>query len=295
MSPSPAKPGYVFAGRGDEQRRLERQAQLFDPLTERVFLAAGLGPGMAVLDLGSGAGDVAMLAARIVGAAGSVLGVERDPVAVALATARAEQAGMPNVRFVEDDVQTLAVVEGEFDAITGRLVLMYLPDPPGALRRAIELLRPDALVCLQEGDMAYDWAEPMTPLWTQTRAWVLQTLELARVAPRMGLSLSSTFIAAGLPAPEMRLECAIGGGADARTWAWANVVRGMLPLMERLGVATTTDVQPDTLADRLLTDLLTAEGIVIGPPLVGAWAHTPTNNKRAVQAGRDAGVLSVHG
>ncbi len=182
---------------------------------DRVFLAAGLKPGMRVLDLGSGAGDVAMLVARVVGSAGSVLGVERGPAAVALATARVEQAGMPKVRYVEDDVQTLAGVEGEFDAVTGRLVLMYLSDPPGALRRAIELLRPGALVCVQEGDMAYDWAEPMTPLWSQIRAWFLETLELAGVAPRMGLSLSSTFIAAGLPAPEMRLECAVGGGRRA--------------------------------------------------------------------------------
>ncbi len=37
--------------------------------------------------------------------------------------------------------------------------------------------------------MAYDWAEPMTPLWTQMRAWCLETLKLARVAPRMGLLL----------------------------------------------------------------------------------------------------------
>ena len=53
---------YAFADRAHEQRRLASQAELFDPLTERVFRAAGLGTGMRVLDLGSGAGDVAMLA-----------------------------------------------------------------------------------------------------------------------------------------------------------------------------------------------------------------------------------------
>jgi cyclopropane fatty-acyl-phospholipid synthase-like methyltransferase len=57
---------YMLTDRQEEQRRLERQAELFDPLTEPVFRAAGLGAGMRVLGLGSGAGDVAMLAARLV-------------------------------------------------------------------------------------------------------------------------------------------------------------------------------------------------------------------------------------
>ena len=54
---------YVFSDRAREQRRLASQAELFDPLTERVLRAAGLGVGMRVLELGSGAGDVAFLAA----------------------------------------------------------------------------------------------------------------------------------------------------------------------------------------------------------------------------------------
>ena len=190
---------YIFADREEEQQRLERQAKLFDPLTERLFQAAGLRPGMRVLDLGSGAGDVAMLAAWLVGFDGCVIGVERDPAAVVAATARVKRAKLSNVRFVQGDVQTLYGIEGGFDAVIGRLVLMYLPDPVAALARATELLRPGGLVCFQEGDLAYDWAALMTPLWTRMRALYLETLNRARVAPRMGLSLYSSFVAAGLP------------------------------------------------------------------------------------------------
>jgi len=89
---------YVFVDRQEEQRRLERPAELFDPLTERVFQAAGLRQGMRVLDLGSGAGDVAMLAAGLVGSDGAVVGIERDPAAVVAATARVERAGISNAR-----------------------------------------------------------------------------------------------------------------------------------------------------------------------------------------------------
>ena len=266
---------YAFADRAHEQRRLASQAELFDPLTERLFRTAGLGNGMRVLDLGSGAGDVALLAARLVGPEGKVFGVERDPEAVASATARVTQAGLSNVRFIQGDAQTLDGVADGFDAAVGRLVLMYLPDPAAALSRAAVLVRPGGLVCFHEGDMAYDWAAPMTPLWTQMRAWFIAVLERAKAAPRMGLSLYPTFIAAGLPPPELHLECAVGGGDRAFAWAWANVMRGVLPLMERFGITTASELQPDTLAERLLDELRPAQGIVISPPMIGAWARLP--------------------
>ena len=146
-------------------------------MTERVFREAGLETGMRVLDLGSGAGDVAILAARLVGREGEVIGVERDPEAVAWATDRVAQVGLSNVRFIEGDAQTLDGISDGFDAAVGRLVLMYLPDPAAALRRAAALVQPGGLVCFHECDMTYDWAAPMTALWTQIRGWFMATLE----------------------------------------------------------------------------------------------------------------------
>jgi hypothetical protein len=66
-------------------------------------------------------------------------------------------------------------------------------------------------------------------------------------------------------------ECAVGGGDRAFAWTWANVMRGVLPLMERFGITTAAY----TLADRLWDDLRAADGIVISPPMVGAWARLP--------------------
>lgn len=264
---------YVFQDRAAEQQRLDRQATLFDPLTERVFRAGGLGPGMRVLDLGSGAGHVALLAGRLVGADGRVVGVERDPRAVADATERARAAGVANVEFVVGDVQTLDGVTGPFDAVVGRLILMYLPDPVDALRRAAALVRPGGLVIAQEADLTYDWAAPPSKLWTQVRQWMLDTLDAAGAEPRMGLRLYQSFVEAGLPAPTMSLEAALVGGDSAPAWGWANLIRGALPLMERFGVTTAAEVEVETLAERLLADVRSEEGVVIGPPLVGAWSQ----------------------
>ena len=73
----------------------------------------------------------------------------------------------------------------------------------------------------------------------------------------------------------MRLDAAVSGGAEAAAGGFASVIVGALPLMEHLGVTTAAEVQSDTLADRLLGDVLALDGIVIAPPLVGAWARTP--------------------
>lgn len=263
---------YPFADRVTEDERLVAQGRLFDPLTRRVFEQAGLAPGMRVLDLGSGSGNVARLAAEIVGPAGSVVGIERDPAAVELARRRTDAA---NVEYRIGDVQTLDGVEDGFDAVVGRLILMYQPDTVAALCRAATRVRPGGLVCLHECDMCYEWAFPQPPLWTQVRTWFLEAVDKAGIQTRMGPSLYTVFRAAGLPGPDLVMESYVAGGPDAPAWGWANVIAGVVPLMERLGVTTRAEVDPDTLADRLLAEVLACDGQVIIPPMTGAWARRP--------------------
>jgi SAM-dependent methyltransferase len=264
---------YPFTDREAEDERLISQGMLFDPLTGRVLEHAGLAPGMRVLDLGSGSGNVARLAAEIVGPAGSVVGIERDPAAVELARRRTKAA---SVEFRVGDVQTLEGIEGGFDAVVGRLILMFLPDLVAALRRAATLIRPGGLICLHEADLGYQYAGPRTPVWDQARAWFLAALEKSGVERRMGPSLFAAFRAAGLPGPHLLVETFAVGGPDAPAWGWANVMSAAVPLMEQTGAATRAEVDPETLASRLLAETLACNGCVIGPPMTGAWTTLPT-------------------
>jgi SAM-dependent methyltransferase len=227
---------------------------------------------MCVLDLGSGAGNVSRIAAELVGPTGAVVGIERDPDAVELAQRR---TNVSNVQFRVGDVQTLDGIDEQFDAVVGRLILMYLPDPVAALRRAATLLRPGGIVCMQEADLQYQPASPVTPLWTQVHGYFVQALEKAGIEHQMGLRLFAAFGAAGLPTPNLLIDAFAAGGPNAPAWAWANVVSATVPLMERLGVATKADVDPPTLADRLLSETLANDGYVMGPPMTGAWVTLP--------------------
>jgi ubiquinone/menaquinone biosynthesis C-methylase UbiE len=263
---------YFVADRAAEDERLLAQSRLIDPATRRLLESAGLAPGMRVLDLGSGAGNVARLAAELVGPDGAVVGVEKDPEAVALAR---RHTAAPNVEFRVGDAQTLHGIEGGFDAVTGRLILLHLPDAVAALRTAAARVRPGGLVIMHECDLSYRWASPQPTLWTQARAWVLEAAEKAGIGIRLGPALYSLYREAGLPGPQLLVEAVAEGGPAAPAWAWANIVSAMIPLMEQFGVATRTEVDPATLAERLLAEITDCDGCVICPPFTGAWAVRP--------------------
>ena len=74
MSDSKSDPRYTMGRSEGETERLIQQSQLYEAVTLRFFQEAGLVSGMRVLDVGSGAGDVAMAAAELVGAEGEVVG-----------------------------------------------------------------------------------------------------------------------------------------------------------------------------------------------------------------------------
>ena len=96
-------PAYVLGHSYRELERLQMQARLIDPITQRFFREAGIVSGMRVLDVGSGAGDVAFLAADIVGDTGEIIGGDRAAAALDTARARATARAQRNVVFHRGD------------------------------------------------------------------------------------------------------------------------------------------------------------------------------------------------
>jgi SAM-dependent methyltransferase len=269
------QPDYVFEDRAGEHARLVEQSTLFDPLTERLLAAAGIGPGMRVLDLGTGAGSVAILAARIVGATGSVVSVDRDPYALTLAAEHAEREGVLNVEFAECDLAIPELPDGPFDAVVSRFVLMYLPDPAATLHAAALRLRAGGVLCCHEPAFYADAAAPQPPLIQRVHTAIATTFRLAGADPHFGLRLHSVVAEAGLPAPELHGDTLMGCGPEAPVWTWGNIARGMAPLMERLGVDGADDARAPTLDDRLLAELCEHDAVLMSPLLVGAWTCVP--------------------
>src|SRR5262245_46736689 len=124
---------YELGHGARELERLDYQAELVGPFTREVFREAGICPGMRVLDVGSGAGHVALLVAELVGSAGEVVGTDKAAAAVAAAQARAKARALHQVSFREGD-PTAMTFERPFDVVVGRYVLMFQADPVAMLR-----------------------------------------------------------------------------------------------------------------------------------------------------------------
>lgn len=285
----PRQTTYVLDDSDTERRRLRHQADLLGVHTRRAFERAGIVPGMHVLDLGSGPGDVALLAADMVGPTGSVLGVDVNPTMTATAAARAAGRGHGNVRFVTGDVHDItgdgplattvraaAGAEG-FDAVVGRLVLMYMPDPVQVLADLATCLRPGGVLTFQEADFTFFChAAPAVPLVAEVHDWIVGAFAAGGIDPHMGFALRGLFTAAGLPAPDLQFDTALGGGADFGGYALAReTVRSLLPVIERAGIATAEHVAVDTLADRLRDQAVAADATMATISTVAAWTTVP--------------------
>src|SRR5947209_5704550 len=123
---------YVLGHSVLELQRLARQGDIFAEDTEATLRFAGLKRGDRVLDVGCGVGDVALIAARIVGPTGFVLGVDRSEKALDYARGRAEAGGFGWLSFETGDLNKLDMLQ-TCDVLTGRFILMHLSEPAVAL------------------------------------------------------------------------------------------------------------------------------------------------------------------
>jgi 2-polyprenyl-3-methyl-5-hydroxy-6-metoxy-1,4-benzoquinol methylase len=182
-----------------EARRLIVQGRLYYPSTRWILLRGGIRPGMKVLDVGSGSGDVAMAAREIVGRRGSVVGVDRNAEILSVARVRMHEAGYRNVTFVPGDIRPL-VLGTDFDAVVGRFVLKYVGDPVSALTAAVGHVKPGGIAVFQEMSFTLDslTTDPYVPLWGQVWSWICAAAVRAKIEPAMGHRMREVFRAAGL-------------------------------------------------------------------------------------------------
>jgi ubiquinone/menaquinone biosynthesis C-methylase UbiE len=268
---------YTMGRSESETERLIKQSELYDDVTRRFFLRSGIAKGMKVLDVGSGAGDVALMLSEFVGADGTVIGVDLNADILETAKARAKEAGVTNIEFIAGDTRTLEL-PNDFDAVVGRLVLMYMADPADALKHLASHLRPGGIVAFQEIDFTPYTAvrHPDTPLINKLIEWGRTVFERSGAHVEMGMELYKAFVNAGLSEPTLHFEAPMGGPENWPGFGYLeNSFRSILPLIEAYEIATADEVDVDTLAERIQAEVAASKRPIMLPPHVTAYAHLP--------------------
>jgi ubiquinone/menaquinone biosynthesis C-methylase UbiE len=267
---------YVLGSSDRERRRLMKQGELLRELLADAFRSAGIGPGMRVLDIGSGAGDVAMLAAELVGPTGSVVGLDRDSASVAWATKRVSEAGIANIHFQTAEFNEFTDSQ-PFDALVGRFILLYLPDPAATLRHLAQVLRSGAAIAFFEPDFTVpSRVFPEMPEFERYGAWIAEALSRSGARIDMGMRLYATYRDAGFVGTETAVSHLSGCGITREMAEYmTETLRSVLPKLEQYGIATREEVQIDTLADRAMAAGRAADPQWVSTRYIAAWAKKP--------------------
>ena len=137
--------------------------------TGNPFSLGELAQGEKVVDIGCGAGIDSLIAAKVVGDEGEVVGVDMTSAMLERARQAAREAGKGNVKFVEGQAEELPVEDEWADVVISNGVLNLVPDKVGAVGEMYRVLKPGGR--LQLGDILVERAVPQEAkenieLWT---------------------------------------------------------------------------------------------------------------------------------
>jgi SAM-dependent methyltransferase len=258
---------YSLGNDPQELARLDHQAEAIAGPTAMLLQAAGIVPGMRVLDLGTGLGHVALQVAEMVGPEGSVVGVDQSADALEVARTRAG----PNVRFVQADVHEFHDDE-PFDAVVMRLLLFHLQHPADLVRHRAKGLRGGGVMLVIDFDAGGARTDPPVELIETARRWIEAGFRSAGANPRVGSRLGTILRDAGFEGIEtIGLQAYVAPGDPAGPAMIAGVVRSLSARIVAEGLATPAELEH--FEPRLAEELLEADSVLMPPTVAGAWAR----------------------
>jgi 2-polyprenyl-3-methyl-5-hydroxy-6-metoxy-1,4-benzoquinol methylase len=246
-------------------------------MTRRYLADAGVTHGMRVIEIGCGGGEITQVLAELVGSSGTVVAIDRNQEALAIARDRMKEQGIKHVQLVSADAAgDLSSLESlpyeSFDVLAGRRVLMYLRDPAEVLRRLARWLRSGGLAVFEETDstMVPARTSPMAA-HDQATEWLRRMLVAEGANTTMGFDLPATLVQAGLRFGRIRAEAVMQG--QGTQYPLSALLKLVQSRVISAGIATQAEV--DSLAARLDAESRDPTCVYVSEMSFCAWAHKP--------------------
>ncbi len=228
------------------QRELERLRSLevlFDPSSRRHLDALGIGPGWRCLEVGCGAGSMALWLADRVGPSGSVLATDLDPRFLV-------GHGRDNLSVIRHDILADPLTPASFDLIHTRAVVIHLLDRAAAIRRLAAALKPGGILVIEDVDfgstaaaMIGRYTVPSAEAATCQRVYeaAAAVFDTVGADATFGSYVANMLIAAGLQEVTAEVHAQLVSGSSAGSWIPLSVEHMRRPMLAS-GLVTESDL-----------------------------------------------------
>ncbi|MCI4335998.1 MAG: class I SAM-dependent methyltransferase [Thermoplasmata archaeon] len=260
---------YVLKGGKAGYDRLLLLARDRWPGTKALFERAGLSSGMHCADVGCGGGAVSLEMAKIVGPAGSVVGVDMDPVTVELARQEARSRSIENLEFRVGDADDWSE-PGTYDVVYSRFLLQHLRDPRSLIKRMWEGVRPGGRLIVEDIDADGWFCEPSNDGFEFFRTAYPRVLRAHGGDPNIGRKLFALFLGLGIPRPELTMVQSLHAGGDVK-YLPQTTLRFSADAIVSAGLATPQDVQKAVEGLTAFTEDPTT--LISGPRIFQVWSR----------------------
>lgn len=261
--------GYILATGAAEVKRLQLLNQLYGPGTEQLILQAGLKPGMAVVDMGCGSGNISCWLAQQVGEQGSVTGVDVSPAQIEQAGLQAQGLGLKNTTFRTADIYHPGLPAGQFDLVYCRLVLMHLTHPLDALQQLQRLLKPGGRLVCEEMDLNSLTSVPPCSAVDRIRDLNLAISDRRGQHFRLGTSLFQLFLQLGFAQPEVSFNQPVALRGEKKRLVEISFSQ-FAPLLVAEELATQTEIE--AVLQQLITFTANPSNLLVMPIVGQVWA-----------------------
>ena len=232
---------YIHRGGDAGAERLKVLTNATWPNTRAFLLRAGLKPGMRVLDVGCGGGDLTLRIAEMLAPKGSIIGIDYDARKIEIAAQLTEQTDY-TVEFRQHDITADTVIdETKFDFVFARFLLWTLKDPDAALNTLVSYLHPGGILALEDIDGRGQYCYPQCKGFEKYAEFHEKAAEHMGSNSHLGIRLFYMMTKADLKQVQLHMEHPVFSSGDGKKIPLLTM-QAIQPSVLELGLATSTEM-----------------------------------------------------